>query len=75
MLFRSMHHGMAAVEGHAKKNHNKDMQASMKQMNKDMMMLMKGMGMMKKAPDAAIKMMEDGNMKMEKTMKKMKGNM
>ncbi len=70
-----MHHGMAGVEAHAKKNHDAAMEADMKQMNKDMMMTMKGMGMMKKDPDAAIKMMEDGNMKMEQTLNKLKGNM
>lgn len=70
-----MHHGMTAIESHAKKNHDKDMQATMKQMNKEMMITMKGMGMMKKDPDAAIKMMEEGNAKMEKTLNKMKGMM
>ena len=69
----AMHHGMGAVEGHAKKNHDKKMEASMKQMNKEMMITMKGMGKMKKDPDAAIAMMQNGNMKMEKTLKKMKG--
>ncbi len=69
----AMHHGMVAVEGHAKKNHDKEMEASMKQMNKEMMITMKGMGKMKKDPDAAIAMMQNGNMKMEKTLKKMKG--
>ncbi len=70
-----MHHGMAAMEGHAKKNHDTGMEASMKQLNKEMMITMKGMGMMKKDPDAAIRMMEEGNMKMEKTLMQMKGKM
>jgi hypothetical protein len=70
-----MHHGMAAMEGHAKKNHDTEMEASMKQMNKEMMITMKGMGMMKKDPDAAIKMMEEGNMKMEKTLMTIKSGM
>jgi hypothetical protein len=70
-----MHHGMAAMEGHAKKNHDKEMEASMKQMNKEMMITMTGMGMMKKDPDAAIRMMEEGNMKMENTLMQMKGKM
>jgi hypothetical protein len=70
-----MHHGMAAMEGHAKKNHDTGMEASMKQMNKEMMITMKGMGMMKKDPDAAIRMMEEGNMKMEKTLMTIKSGM
>tara|TARA_Y100001954_G_scaffold239591_1_gene316147 strand:- start:15942 stop:16400 length:459 start_codon:yes stop_codon:yes gene_type:complete len=67
-----MHHGMEAVKGHAKKNHDKGMQNAMSQMDKDMMMLMKGMGKTKKDPNAGIPMMEDSLMKMEKNMMKMK---
>ena len=70
-----MHHGMMAVEKHAKDSGNKGMQDSMKQINKDMMMVMKAMGKMKKDPDAAISMMQNGNMKMEKILKKMKSKM
>lgn len=68
-----MHHGMAGVEAHAKKNHDKHMEASMKQINKDMMTTMKGMGVAKKNADKGIPMMMDGIHKMEKTIEKMKG--
>lgn len=70
-----MHHGMAGVEHHAKQNNDKHMQASMKQLNKEMMTTMKGMGVMKKDADKGIKMMNDGIHKMEKTIEKMKGKM
>ena len=70
-----MHHGMAGVEAHAKKNHDKHMETSMKQINKDMMTTMKGMGVAKKNADKGIPMMMDGIRKMEKTIEKMKGMM
>ncbi|QJB58455.1 hypothetical protein [Pseudodesulfovibrio sp. zrk46] len=67
-----MHHGMAGVEAHAKKNHDKHMEASMKQLNKEMMITMKGMGVTKKDADKGIPMMMDGIHKMENTIQKMK---
>lgn len=70
-----MHHGMAGVEAHAKMNHNAKMEASMKQLNKDMMITMKGMGVMKKDADKGIPMMMEGIEKMEATVAKMKGAM
>ncbi|WP_243545646.1 hypothetical protein [Pseudodesulfovibrio tunisiensis] len=70
-----MHHGMMTVEEHASQSGNKDMQKAMKQMNKDMMTTMKGMGMMKKNPDAAIPMMTEGIEKMQKTLTHMKSMM
>ena len=70
-----MHHGMTGVETHAKKNQDKGMEASMKQLNKEMMITMKGMGVSKKDADKGIPMMMDGIMKMEKTIEKMKGEM
>jgi hypothetical protein len=69
-----MHHGMAAVEGQAKASGDGTAQAAMKQMNKDMMTTMKGMGLMKQNPDAAIPMMQDGIRKMEHTMGQLKGH-
>lgn len=70
-----MHHGMAGVEAHAKKNHDTGMEASLKQLNKEMMITMKGMGVFKKNPDQGIPMMMEGIEKMEKTVGKMKSNM
>jgi hypothetical protein len=70
-----MHHGMAGVEAHAKKNHDAKMEALMKQLNKDMMITMKGMGVTKKNADKGIPMMMDGINRMEKTTAKMKGAM
>ncbi|OIQ51402.1 hypothetical protein BerOc1_03355 [Pseudodesulfovibrio hydrargyri] len=70
-----MHHGMAGMEAHAKKSGDHKMEASMKQMNKDMMTTMKGMGMMKKDADKGMSMMNEGLDKMEKTMMQMKGMM
>lgn len=70
-----MHHGMAGVEHHAKANHDKHMEASMKQLNKEMMTTMKGMGVMKKDAGKGIKMMMDGINKMEKTIGMMKKKM
>lgn len=70
-----MHHGMATVEGHAKQKGDTAMQNAMKQMNKDMMTVMKGMGVSRKAPDKGIPMMEDGLREMEKTMTMMQGMM
>ncbi|QGY41449.1 hypothetical protein GM415_15435 [Pseudodesulfovibrio cashew] len=69
----NMHHGMAGVEAHAKANHDTMMEDSMKQLNKDMMVTMKGMGMMKKDADKGISMMEEGIAKMEKAMHSVKG--
>lgn len=70
-----MHHGMAGMEAHAKKSGDHKMEASMKQMNKDMMTTMKGMGLMKKDADKGMSMMNEGLDKMEKTMMQMKGMM
>lgn len=70
-----MHHGMAGVEADAKKNHNGKMEAFLKQLNKEMMITMKGMGVTKKDADKGIPMMMDGINKMEKTVEKMKGAM
>lgn len=70
-----MHHGMTGVEAHAKKNHDKHMEGSMKQLNKEMMITMKGMGVAKKDADKGITMMMDGIKKMEKTIEKMKAMM
>jgi hypothetical protein len=70
-----MHHGMAGMEAHAKKSGDHKMEASMKQMNKDMMTTMKGMGMMKKDPEKGMSMMNEGLDKMEKSMMQMKGMM
>ncbi|CCH50212.1 hypothetical protein [Pseudodesulfovibrio piezophilus] len=70
-----LHHGMAAAEGHAKMTKNAHMEASMKQMNKEMMMTMKGMGMAKKDADKGIPMMMDSLNKMEKTLSTMKSMM
>lgn len=67
-----MHHGMAGVEHHAKQNNDKHMKASMKQLNQEMMITMKGMGVTKKNADKGIPMMMDGIEKMEKTIEKMK---
>jgi hypothetical protein len=75
MHMTDMHHGMEAAKGHAKEKGDKGMQGSMEQMDKEMMMLMKGMGKTKKDPDAGIPMMEDSIMKMEKTMMQMKSMM
>jgi hypothetical protein len=66
-----MHHAMAAMDGHAKHNGDTAMQASMKQLNKDMMTVMKGMGAYKKSPEAGIPMMEDGLNRMDSTMRGM----
>jgi hypothetical protein len=70
-----MHHGMATIEGHAKQKGDTAMQNAMTQMNKDMMTVMKAMGMSKKDPDKGIPMMEDGLKRMEKTMTMMQGMM
>lgn len=70
-----MHHGMAGVEAHTKMNHDAKMEASMKQLNKEMMITMKGMGLTKKDADKGIPMMMDGINKMEQTVKKMKSMM
>ncbi|MFH1913557.1 MAG: hypothetical protein ABIK45_04720 [Pseudomonadota bacterium] len=70
-----MHHGMASAEGHAKQTGDAAMQNAMTQMNKDMMTVMKGMGMSKKDPDKGIPMMEQGLEKLEKTMTMMQGMM
>ncbi|MGE4423071.1 MAG: hypothetical protein AB7D39_12300 [Pseudodesulfovibrio sp.] len=70
-----MHHGMAGMETNAKKSGNQKMEASMKQMNKDMMTTMKGMGVMKKDADKGMELMMDGINKMEKTMSTMQGMM
>jgi hypothetical protein len=70
-----MHHGMAAMEAHAKKSGDQKMEASMKQINKDMMTTMKGMGLMRRDADKAVSMMNQGLDGMEKTMVKMKGMM
>jgi hypothetical protein len=51
------------------------MEASMKQINKDMMTTMKGMGLMRRDADKAVSMMNQGLDGMEKTMVKMKGMM
>lgn len=66
-----MHHAMAAMDGHAKHNGDTAMQAAMKQLNKDMMAVMKGMGAYKKSPEAGIPMMEDGLNRMDATMRGM----
>lgn len=70
-----MHHGMEGVKADAKKNHNAKMEAFLKQLDKEMMITMKGMGVTKKDADKGIPMMMDGINKMEKTMEKMKGAM
>ncbi|WP_319583514.1 hypothetical protein [uncultured Pseudodesulfovibrio sp.] len=70
-----MHHGMAGMEAHAKKNNNGEMEGLLKQLNKEMMITMKGMGMTKKDADKGIPMMMDGINKMEKTTAKMKSAM
>ena len=70
-----MHHGMAGVEAHAKKNNDAKLEALMKQLNKEMMITMKGMGVAKKDAAQGIPMMLDGIGKMEKTTAQMKGAM
>ncbi|AMK10798.1 hypothetical protein [Pseudodesulfovibrio indicus] len=70
-----MHHGMAGMEAHAKKQGDAGMQAHMSEMNKEMMTTMKGMGVMKKDADKGMSMMMEGINQMEQTMSKMKGMM
>ncbi|EGB15141.1 hypothetical protein DND132_1935 [Pseudodesulfovibrio mercurii] len=70
-----MHHGMAGVEAHAKMSQNSKMDALLKQLDKEMMITMKGMGVAKKDADKGIPMMMDGINKMEKTTAKMKSAM
>ena len=70
-----MHHGMAGVEAQAKMSQNGKMDALLKQLDKEMMITMKGMGVAKKDADKGIPMMMDGIDKMEKTTAKMKSAM
>ena len=71
----AMHHGMSAMEAHAKASGDAAMQQSMDELNMGMMDTMRGMGMMKKDMGAAMPMMNGGLDKMQTTMDHMQGMM